>query len=240
MALTAEEYDNWYNTERGRYISELEKGILLKMMTPVNIQDLEPGNLSLKLENCLDIGCGTGYFTHFLGGLCKNVIGMDKSLDMLTYAIKKHKSKNIKYLIAQAESLPFKDGSFDISISITSINFFKNPAKAISEAVRVSKIKVFLGVLNKLSILSLLKKIKGFFKETSYSDACFYGQREITNIFSEFPQIKGVKSQYTYFLPFLVIHGILSVIERIIPSSIPFGGFMGITGEIEGDKRSSI
>ncbi|MEK6589780.1 MAG: class I SAM-dependent methyltransferase [Nitrospinota bacterium] len=235
MVLSAEEYDNWYNTERGRYISELEKGILLKMMTPVNIQDLEPRNLSLKLENCLDIGCGTGYFTHFLGDLCKNVIGMDKSLDMLTYAMKKHKNQNIKYLIAQAESLPFKDGSFDISISITSINFFKNPAKAISEAVRVSKSKVFLGVLNKWSILSLFKKIKGFLKETSYADACFYSQREITNIISTFPQIKGVKSQYTYFLPFPKIHRILSGIERIIPSYLPFGGFIGITGEKEGN-----
>jgi ubiquinone/menaquinone biosynthesis C-methylase UbiE len=232
MVLSAEEYDNWYNTERGIYISELEKEILLKMIVPDGISDFGFRISDFKI---LDIGCGTGYFTHFLGGLCKNVIGMDKSLDMLTYAMKKHKDQNIKYLIAQAESLPFKGGSFDISISITSINFFKNPAKAISEAVRVSKSKVFLGVLNKWSILSLFKKIKGFLKETSYADACFYSQREITNIISTFPQIKGVKSQYTYFLPFPKIHRILSGIERIIPSYLPFGGFIGITGEKEGN-----
>lgn len=106
----------------------------------------------------------------------------------------------------------------------------------------MSKDRIFLGVLNRWSILSFFKKLKGLFKNTSYSDACFYSQREITNILStvEFPlpsgervRVRGIHKQHTYFLPFPKIHLALSGLERIIPSWLPFGGFMGIAGAIE-------
>jgi SAM-dependent methyltransferase len=246
MQLSAEEYDKWYYTEKGKYISGLEKGVLLKMINPPSPPFSKGG-----LGGILDIGCGTGYFTQFLGTPPFNsplnkggyrgvyVIGIDTSVSMIKYARShaergnENKGSNIKYLVAEAENLPFKNGSFDISVSITAINFFKYPAKSVSEAVRVSKTRIVLGVLNKWSLLSLFKKIKGFFKETTYSDACFYSQREINNIFSCFPRIKKIYKQHTYFLPFPRIHLILSGLERVMPSWIPFGGFMGITGDME-------
>ncbi|MEK6546311.1 MAG: class I SAM-dependent methyltransferase [Nitrospinota bacterium] len=239
MRLSPEEYDKWYYTKKGKYISGLEKKVLLKM--------IKPSAISHQLS-AIDIGCGAGYFTQFLGTLCRNVVGIDTDMDMIRYARshagrgnENHKGSNINYLVADAESLPFKDRSFDIALTITSVNFLKNPAKAVSEAIRVSREKIFLGVLNKWSLLSVFKKLKGLFKETSYSDACFYSQKEITNIFSilEFPLpsgervgVRGIQTRHTYFLPFPKMQLILSRFEMIIPSWLPFGGFMGITGDI--------
>ncbi len=227
MGVSAGEYDNWYYTKRGKYISELEKDVLLKMINPPSPPFSKGG-----LGGILDIGCGTGYFTQFLSSYCRSIVGVDTSMDMIKYAMKKREDR-IKYIVADAESLPFKDGSFDISVSITAVNFFRNPARAVSEAVRISRKKIFLGVLNRWSILSFFKKLKGIFKDTSYSDACFYSKGDMVNILSSFPQIKGVYKQHTYFLPFPRIRLVLSGLERIIPSWLPFGGFMGIVGAID-------
>ena len=232
MPLSPEEYNKWYYTKRGKYISGLEKEVLLRMINPPSPPFSKGG-----LGGILDIGCGTGYFTEFLSGFCKNIVGVDTSMDMIKYAIKKHRDSNIKYLIADAEKLPFKDGGFDISVSITALNFVKNPLSAVSEAVRISRKKVFLGILNRWSLLYFFKKVKSFFINTSYSDACFYGERDMVNILSSFPQIKGVYKQHTYFLPFPKTHLILSKMEGSIPSWFPFGGFMGIVGEKEGRIR---
>src|SRR3989304_3327099 len=230
MILPTEEYNAWYYTEKGKYISGLEKDVLLKM--------IKLSAISRQLS-AIDIGCGTGYFTQFLSGFCKNIVGVDTSMDMIKYAMKKTEDRRqksearIKYIVADAESLPFKNGSFDMSVSMTAINFFKNPVRAVTEAIRVSKKRIVLGVLNKWSILSVFKRIKAYLKETSYSDACFYNQREIVNMLSAFPQIKKAKKIHAYFLPFPRLQSILSKIEMIIPSWLPFGGFMGIAGEIE-------
>ena len=233
MPLTPEKYDNWYYTKKGKYISGLEKRVLLKMIAPDRISDFK----------ILDIGCGTGYFTQFLSSYCRSVVGIDTSVNMIKYAMKKREDRSqktevrIKYIVADAEKLPFKDGGFDISVSITALNFVKNPLSAVSEAVRISRKKVFLGILNRWSLLYFFKKVKSFFVNTSYSDACFYSQGDMVNILSSFPQIKGVYKQHTYFLPFPQIRLILSGVEWIIPSWLPFGGFMGIVGEKEGRIR---
>ncbi|MBI3813615.1 MAG: class I SAM-dependent methyltransferase, partial [Nitrospinae bacterium] len=155
MLLSPAEYDRWYYTEKGKYISGFEKRILLKMINPPSRPFSKGG-----LGGILDIGCGTGYFTQFFGGLCRNTVGVDTSMDMIKYAVKNHGADNIKYIVADAENLPFKDRNFDISASITAVNFFKNPAKSVSEAVRVSRKKIFLGVLNRWSMLSFFKKLK--------------------------------------------------------------------------------
>ena len=239
MILPTEEYNAWYYTEKGKYISGLEKDVLLKM--------IKLSAISRQLS-AIDIGCGTGYFTEFLSGFCKNIVGVDTSMDMIKYAMKKIEARSqrsearIKYIIADAESLPFKERSFDISVSVTAVNFIKNPVRAVSEAVRISRQKIFLGVLNRWSLLSFFKKLKNLFKNTSYSDACFYSQAEIVNILSalELPlpsgervRVWGIQKRHTYFLPFPRIRLVLSGLERIIPSWLPFGGFMGIAGEIE-------
>jgi len=79
----------------------------------------------------LDIGCGTGISTeHFMDRcLC---VGVDPSKGLLDRA-----RKGPDYQLAYAEDLPFDDGSFDIIISLTSIQNFKDLDKATEEMRRV-------------------------------------------------------------------------------------------------------
>ncbi|MBI3600830.1 MAG: class I SAM-dependent methyltransferase, partial [Nitrospinae bacterium] len=109
ILLSPAEYDRWYYTEKGKYISGFEKRILLKMINPPSPPFSKGG-----LGGILDIGCGTGYFTQFFGGLCRNTVGVDTSMDMIKYAMKKIEARSqrsearIKYIVADAEYLPFK------------------------------------------------------------------------------------------------------------------------------------
>lgn len=122
----------------------------------------------------LDIGCGTGISTNFL---TKDSIGIDNNKEMLKMA-----PKNCVY--ANAESLPFKDGSFNTIISLTAFQNIKNMGKALREVIRVSsngnivitflkrsrRLEIFRGLMNKYfkfkeieedkDVIFVVKKIK--------------------------------------------------------------------------------
>lgn len=65
------------------------------------------------VDNILDIGCGTGYYTrHFKG----NVIGIDIAKDALKIAARNDKFST--YIVASNKELPVKDKSIDLVINI--------------------------------------------------------------------------------------------------------------------------
>jgi len=103
----------------------------------------------------LDVGCGTGLALNFFK---VKSVGVDNSYSML----KKASGNVIK---ANAENLPFKDKTFDTVISITSIQNFSNPEKAVMEMKRVSINNVVITIIKKSKKLSLIRDlIKKHFK----------------------------------------------------------------------------
>ncbi|MDD2665704.1 MAG: class I SAM-dependent methyltransferase [Methanocellales archaeon] len=97
----------------------------------------------------IDIGCGIGRYTSlFADQRCALLCGLDKSLDML----KKAKEKDLSghYILGDAESLPFKNSSFDTAVMSQVIQWVYDKKLALSEIHRILKRKgVFL--LNTLS-----------------------------------------------------------------------------------------
>ncbi len=102
-------------------------------------------------EKLLDVGCGTGLTT--TAWQCIRY-GVDPALKLLAKAQQKEsKHKNskagVKYTLASAEYLPFRDNEFDIVISITAIQNFQNIEKGLREIKRVGKNKFVLSFLKK-------------------------------------------------------------------------------------------
>ena len=64
--------------------------------------------LDKKLNNALDIACGTGLSTKALLEIATNVYGTDTSQEMLNFA---WQSDRIHYSIASAEQQPFTDNN---------------------------------------------------------------------------------------------------------------------------------
>lgn len=153
----AQGYENWYFTERGKLLTDMEKKALNDFIDPH------------KGEKLLDIGCGTGFFSIYFKELGIDVTGIDISSKMLEIA--KSKDSKVDFINADAHNLPFPDESFDLSTLITTIEFCEQPEKVLQEASRVTKKRIVLGVLNKLSLLALERTFK---RKSIYKKAVFY------------------------------------------------------------------
>ncbi len=108
----------------------------------------------------LDVGCGTSLLTRQLEA--ELVVGVDISMEM----IQKGRASAVKYVVATAESLPFKNHAFDSIVSTTVLQDVANPKAALSEMVRVGK-KTLVSVpsKSKLDLMGLAKTARIKLKE---------------------------------------------------------------------------
>lgn len=136
-------YDGYYDKWPEGY-EELHKEEQLKKAKIIR------DNLEIKkAAKLLDVGCGTGIYLGLFG--CK-VMGVDPSKGLLERNKFPHKQ-------AFAENLPFKDGSFDIVISITAIHLFRDIEKSLTEIKRVGKKQFALSVLKSTKKLGKIARI---------------------------------------------------------------------------------
>lgn len=92
-----------------------------------------------KGDKVLEIGCGTGFTTEeIVRRIGENyVFAVDITPEQMKKAVKKFPEVN--FVRGDAENLPFKDNTFDSSISAGSIEYWPNPLKGIMEMKRVTK-----------------------------------------------------------------------------------------------------
>lgn len=92
----------------------------------------------------LDVGCGVGQTAAYLAGCigCK-VMGVDVLAQMVTRTRERVVQKGLQHLvdarIADAQALPFEDGTFDAVITESVMAFPPNKAQAMRELVRVCR-----------------------------------------------------------------------------------------------------
>ncbi|HEV8286810.1 MAG TPA: class I SAM-dependent methyltransferase [Chitinophagaceae bacterium] len=92
-----------------------------------------------KEAKILDIGCGTGHLSHYLQKKGFNVIGIEPSQNMLSYARKNF--PQIQFIEGVSSELPFEDNTFDFILSIEVMRYLHSAdiAKTYSEVFRVLK-----------------------------------------------------------------------------------------------------
>lgn len=87
----------------------------------------------------LDIASGAGYGTNLIAQHAKQVTGVDYSQDAIEYSKKLYKSKNLNFIQADAQALPFEDSSVEVVVSLETIEHLNNPEKFVKEVKRVLK-----------------------------------------------------------------------------------------------------
>jgi len=121
----------------------------------------------------LEVGCGTGHFTRWLAEQGFRVVGLDISPAMLAEAAKWN---GVRYVLGEALALPFADRSFDIVAFITTLEFVADPQRSLSEAVRVARRGLLLGLLNRYSLLAVKRRIRA---KTRWDEARFFSPGEL-------------------------------------------------------------
>lgn len=116
------DYSEQWETKAGKHYLEKKLEIYKKFLK--------------KGDRILDVGCADGIYT---GKLREeyDVVGLDINLPMLKRARRRY--PKIPFVNADAEKLPFRDGVFDASVSMSTIIWVSKPEKAVSELSRVTK-----------------------------------------------------------------------------------------------------
>jgi ubiquinone/menaquinone biosynthesis C-methylase UbiE len=86
-------------------------------------------------DRILDVGCGTGMLLGPLGERARIVVGVDMSVKMLRAA--KKRAPRAFLVLADADHLPFANGSFDVAVSVTLLQNMPDPSKTVREVARV-------------------------------------------------------------------------------------------------------
>ncbi len=109
-----------------------------------------PGDLQAILQRVelspdarvLDVAAGSGLLGRALAPRAKEVVAVDITAEMLSggrEAAARDGITNITFIQAEAESLPFEDGSFDLVVTRFSLHHIAEPQRVVDEMVRVAR-----------------------------------------------------------------------------------------------------
>jgi len=109
-----------------------------------------PGDLQAILQRVelspdarvLDVAAGSGLLGRALARRAKEVVAVDITPEMLEggrEAAARDGVTNITFVQAEAESLPFEDGSFDLVVTRFSLHHIAEPQRVVDEMVRVAR-----------------------------------------------------------------------------------------------------
>ena len=204
-AGVASRYEDWY-LGSGRRADELEKRLLHKLLRTLD-----------GVKTVLDVGCGTGHFTRWFQELGYDAVGLDSSAEMLTEA--RHRNA-ISYQIGDAQDLPFAAQSFDVVSLITTLEFVADSVKALSEAVRVARSGLLLGVLNRHSLLTWKYRRSG---KPLWQAAQFFTPRELTALVTKTAERRLLDVHWrTTLWP----------LPGVTDLPLPWGGFIGAVAKL--------
>jgi SAM-dependent methyltransferase len=87
----------------------------------------------------LDVGCGTGILSATVLGSAQpaSIDAIDLAFEQLQHAASKR--GGVRFVIADAQALPFRASSFDVVASALALNFIPDPARALREMHRVAR-----------------------------------------------------------------------------------------------------
>ena len=200
-------YEAWYHTPRGAWIGNTEFSLMQFLLHPA------PG------ARLLDVGCGTGWFSCRFAEHGLQVTGIDPDPKAIAYA--RSQGGELSWMEASATALPFADNSFDYSAAITSLCFIDDVQQAVQEMWRVSRHGIVLGLLNRHSLLYRQKHGRG-----SYDGARWDTLADVKTWATRLQPAPCLETGYAIFLP--GGSTLARMTEKMLPSCIPFGGFLAI------------
>ncbi|UCG09263.1 MAG: class I SAM-dependent methyltransferase [Desulfobacterales bacterium] len=207
--------EQWFQKPQNRSVFELEAQLMRDLLKP------------MRGESVLDVGCGIGACLQAFLDMGLQVTGLDPSTYMLDVAIK-NLGNRVDLYRGYAEDLPFDDNSFTYACLFTTLEFVEDPQKALEEAFRVAKDRVFIGVLNRYAIKGIQRRVKGMFSPTIYNHAQFFSVWELKGIIRGILGSVPISWRTVCQLPSPGGQFVHSFEQNRIIQRCPFGAFAGM------------
>jgi ubiquinone/menaquinone biosynthesis C-methylase UbiE len=211
--VLADEYDLWYESARGAMYDHLEKKAISKYL-PRNVQGAK----------LLEIGCGTGHWSQFFSEYGFEVTGVDISGRMIEIAQNK-RIANSSFQVADGQSLPFGDRSFDVAAAITTLEFVDNAESVLTEMTRCTRKpagQLLIGVLNGLAGFNRRRSQEA---ESLYAKARLFSPRQLKQLLEQYGQTRMTTAA---FVPsqerFLFLSPLVDTVGRFL--HLPYGVFV--------------
>jgi ubiquinone/menaquinone biosynthesis C-methylase UbiE len=161
--LYSERYDSWYTRNRILALNELRA--IKRILSP-------------KIDPCIEIGVGTGWFSYRIG--CG--YGIDPSIGML----RKAKQRGIEVIQGLGVQLPLKSYSCKTVLLIVTLCFVKDPFSVLEESSRVTGLdgSLIICIVPRNSPWGKYYRELGIRGHPFYSIAKFYTPKEIESYMS--------------------------------------------------------
>jgi ubiquinone/menaquinone biosynthesis C-methylase UbiE len=208
-------YERWLNKPQNKIAFALETQLMKDLLQP------------MRGESVLDIGCGAGACMNAFLEMGLRVTGLDPSTYMLDMALEKigHRAD---FYRGYAEDLPFDDNSFNYACLFTTLEFVDDPIKALEEAFRVTKDRVFIGVLNRYAIKGIQRRVMGIFSPSIFNHAHFYSVWELKQMIRRILGQVPVSWRTVCQLPANSGKFVQNLEQSKIIQRCPFGAFAGM------------
>lgn len=89
----------------------------------------------------IDVGCGSGAFTSLLVETTapRSIVGVDHSQAPLDFALQRGLPSSVRFVLADATSLPLADRSVDVAVAALVVHFMPDPTVGVREMARVTR-----------------------------------------------------------------------------------------------------
>lgn len=212
----ARSYADWWSQQSDQWAAALELELMTNLLKPC------------QGESILDIGCGIGMSAQHLLNLGLNVTGIDPSPYMLDVALENLGNRADLYR-GFAEELPFDDNSFNHALFFLSLEFINDPSRAIAEAFRVAKDRVFLGFFNRYALKGIQRLLTGFSTYAAFQHARFFSIWEVKKLTRSLLGPVPVTWRTVCHLPGAPTKVLRNLEQSYIVQQSPFGAFAGLS-----------
>jgi SAM-dependent methyltransferase len=147
--------------------------------------------------------------------------------------------EGIELRLGKAEDLPFSDDEFDIVTVINTLETTQSPQKAVAEAIRVCRGRVFIGFLNKYSFAGTRQRLKEIFGFSLAEKIRFFSIEEIKEMAGSLIGKQTIKWGSVIYFP-TIVYDMSTELEELVPlMKNPLGAFVGITFPVKYTYRTA-
>jgi SAM-dependent methyltransferase len=223
--VTPPTFNYLLDSPQRRYIDGREIELIMNLTSP------------RRGEALLEVGCGAGDSLLLFRNKGCDVTGIEPSAALLEQARRKLGDK-ADLSPGNADELPFSDNEFDIVSLMMPPHITADQEKAIGEAIRVSRGRVFIGVINSHSFHAIQLKIQKLFNPYHHRKARYFCIYELIGLVRKFLPDAHIQWGSVIYLPVGWYEFAVKLEESLPVSRNPFGAFLGISFHVTFNLRT--